>query len=219
MKRIYTAGQKTIGFTAQIQNALPHLLLVLSRPKKKQLIHGTGACEQDGEKDMKVRITKLTDWNLVVNLARRTVNKYEIDGEPSQAFKSSILMSEHSPIRALMFKIDLIDIPYWVSVHLVRHKHGVEHYVTTQRSDRTGVDRAGKTQDALVSHTMIINAQAIINISRKRLCGKASSETRELWNLVKQEMESADVDVARFMRPECKYRGGVCPEPESCVEI
>lgn len=60
-----------------------------------------------------------------------------------------------------------------------------------------------------------VNAQALINISRKRLCGKASKETREAWRAVKKEMEKVDPVMASVMVPECVYRG-FCPERKSC---
>lgn len=163
-----------------------------------------------------VIITPLTDWNLVLNLARATVSKGNTDKEPSAKFKDEMLRSEHSPLRALMFRIDLIGVPYWVSVHFVRHKVGVEHFVSTQRSDRTGEYRDGKRQDAPVNHTMIINAQELLVISRRRLCGKASKETREWWLRVIMKLRSVDSFVAGHCVPMCCYRGGVCPEAESC---
>lgn len=165
---------------------------------------------------MEVKIERLTDWKCVMNLARQTANKKPLDKIPSDKFMDQILNSEHSPIRALIFQIDLIDIPYWVSVHLVRHKNGVEHFITTQRSDRTGENRDNKPQSAPVTHTMIINAQAIINISRKRLCGKASKETRDVWRMVKHEMKNIDPILHSYMVPNCIYRGGICFEPEPC---
>lgn len=165
---------------------------------------------------MRVAITKLTSWREVLNDARATINKDGIDKEPSESFKRAILDSEHSPCRSLMYRIELIDIPYWVSVHLVRHKIGVEHYVTTQRTDRTGSDRTKKTQDAPVNHTMILNAQAIMTISRRRLCGMASPETQKVWQRVKDVMTVIDPILASYMQPMCIYRGGICHEPNGC---
>ena len=114
-----------------------------------------------------------------------------------------------------MFTIRLVDIPYWVSVHLVRHKIGVEHFVSTQRTDRTGIDRSELPQSAPVSHTMVINAQALINISRKRLCNQASSDTREVWRMVIDEVGKHEPELANLCVPECVYRG-FCPEMKSC---
>lgn len=58
---------------------------------------------------------------------------------------------------------------------------------------------------------MTANAQALINISRKRLCNCASKETREAWKQVKEEVRKVDPVMADKMVPECIYRG-FCPE-------
>jgi hypothetical protein len=58
---------------------------------------------------------------------------------------------------------------------------------------------------------MSANAQALINISRKRLCSCASPETREAWKLVKDGIRKIDPVLADKMVPECLYRG-FCPE-------
>ena len=58
---------------------------------------------------------------------------------------------------------------------------------------------------------MTANAQALINISRKRLCNCASKETREAWKQVKEEVRKIDPVMADKMVPECIYRG-FCPE-------
>ena len=118
---------------------------------------------------MRAELINYTDnWQAVKNAAMNTIGK-EAGQYPSAEWKKKILLAEHSPIRLLVFTVRLTDLPYWVSVHLTRHKIGVEHFVSTQRTDRTGVDREELPQGAPVDHTMVINAQALINISRKRL--------------------------------------------------
>lgn len=164
---------------------------------------------------MNVIVEQLTDFKLVRDLARATVSKGELTSEVSEEFKRNILIAEHSPIRALMFKVVLTDIPYYVSVHLSRHKHGVEHFVSTQRVDRTGEDRDSKPQDSPVNHIMIINAQALINMSRKRLCYQASGQTIKLMNMIRQEVKNLEPLLGTVMVKECMYRG-VCPEINSC---
>ena len=67
-----------------------------------------------------------------------------------------------------------------------------------------------------VNHAMLINAQAVISMARKRLCFKAHKETRLLMEAVKEIMERVDRDLALAMVPECEYRGGVCHELKSC---
>ena len=156
---------------------------------------------------MKVILIDYHDnWQSVKNAAMNTIGKDE-GKYPSSEWKTSILMAEHSPIRLLEFTIKMEDIPYWVSVHLTRHKIGVEHFVQTQRTDRTGVNRDELPQGALVSHTMHINAQALINISRKRLCYQASPETRKLWWMVIAEVYKYEPELANACMPNCLYRG------------
>ena len=101
------------------------------------------------------------------------------------------------------------------SVHMVRHKIGIEHWVSTQRSDRTGINRDDLLQGALVNHACEADAQALINISRKRLCSCASPETRKAWQLVKEEVAKTEPELASCMVKECIYRG-FCPEMFSC---
>ena len=97
----------------------------------------------------------------------------------------------------------------------VRHKYGIEHFVSTQRTDRTGEDRTAKTQDAPVMHECFANAQAVMFISRRRLCGMASPETRAAWQLIVDEIAKVEPSVADCCVPECVYRG-FCPEFKSC---
>ena len=162
-----------------------------------------------------IGLQKLTDWDLVYKLALLTEGKDSHDKCPSDDWCKRMLESEHSPVRALQFVWTFEGIPYWVSVHLSRHKIGIEHYVSTQRTDRTGVERDDLPQGALVSHTCIANAQALINISRKRLCHKASYETRQAWEMLRDAIGEVDQIMASAMMPECEYRKG-CHEMKGC---
>lgn len=117
-----------------------------------------------------------------------------------------------------MYRITLRYVPYCVSVHLVRHKFGVEHFVSTQRPDRTGseVPRDALPQTAPVTHAMFINAAELLEISRKRLCAKAAEETRKAWEQVRDVMMGVDREMALAMVPECGSRGWRCPELQPC---
>lgn len=97
----------------------------------------------------------------------------------------------------------------------VRHHVGVEKWVSTQRSDRTGVNRDELPQGQLVTMEMEANAQALINMSRKRLCNQASPETREVMREMKNEVAKQDNIMASVMVRECVYRG-FCPEMWPC---
>lgn len=151
-------------------------------------------------------------WVEVINSCLTTVGKPEIDKEPLDKWKRRLLLSEHSPIRQLWYKWKWIDLKYWVSVHFTRHKIGIEHWVRTQRSDRTGVTRDKLSQSTVVEHECEANAQAIINISRKRLCNSASPETREAW---KEVLNKIDPALSSCCVPDCIYRG-YCYEFKSC---
>lgn len=153
-------------------------------------------------------------WPLVYQSALGTIGKNSRK-IPSVMWKKQILRAEHSPIRCLNYTWTWANIPYWVSTHFVRHKIGIEHFVSTQRSDKTGIDRNQLRQDALVNHTITANAQAIINISRKRLCRKSSAETRYVWDNTISLLFLFDREMASACAAECIYRG-FCPERQTC---
>lgn len=161
----------------------------------------------------------LPNWTRVVNAARRTVGKSPINKEPSDKFKKKVLLAEHSPIRLLEYDFTWEDIRMWVSTHIVRHHEGCEKFVHTQRTDRNealkSLNRDDLPQGLVNDMDMTCNAQAFINISRKRLCKCASKETREAWELVIEYLKTIDPVLASKCVPECLYRG-FCPEFDRC---
>ena len=64
----------------------------------------------------------------------------------------------------------------------------------------------------------LINAETIINMSRKRLCTKASKETREIWQKVCELIEECDPDLYPHLVKPC-VATGVCRECKSCGYI
>ena len=133
------------------------------------------------------------------------------------------LHAEHSMIRNYWLVIKLTSVPYYVSMHLVRHKIGVEHFVRSQRPDSMNpvdYDRGQAPQDTPVNHTMFANAQAMINISQVRLCKKADPATQETWHAVKRAVRRHPDPyvsaIAEVMAPRCVYRGSVCHELKPC---
>lgn len=179
------------------------------------------------------------DWKRVLNAARRTWGKQPLDKEPSDKFKRKILLAEHSPIRLLEYDFTIEDIRQWVTVHLVRHHEGCEKFVHTQREDinqeiekmtkmvinllyEAELLREGwKPRDYMFQGEgndmdMTCNAQAFMNISRKRLCyGCPSKETRQAWEIVIDMLKEIDPILAEKCVPECVYRG-FCPETDRC---
>lgn len=160
---------------------------------------------------MKVTITPLTDVALVQRAAQMTTH-----GQPIKAPLAAWYRTEHSPVRARLFWIELERIPTFVSVHLVRHKIGVEHFVQSMRPDRGGAGDEITNRLTPVNHGMVLNAQAIIQMSRKRLCYAASKKTVGTWMRVRKTMKEVDPALANYMVPECVYRNGVCPEFKEC---
>lgn len=163
-------------------------------------------------------LKRVTSWTRVLNAARRTIGKEPLDKEPSDSWKAKILLAEHSPIRLLEFDWSWESIRQWVTAHLVRHHEGCEKFVHTQRGDRRAVleeygveTRDELPQGALNDMDMTANAQALISISRRRLCTCASAETREAWGQVIEELRKDDPVLAGKCVRECIYRG-FCPE-------
>lgn len=165
---------------------------------------------------MKIEITKITSWIDVLNAARFTQRKKPLYKEPSIEFKKKIIRAEHSPLRCLMFNIDFYDIPNYVSVHLVRHIHA-QPFVSTSRPDIDGKQIPREEQKKIdpVNMRLFLNAQEIINISKVRLCNKAESETRKIWNEVINELRKIEPELANACVPNCIYRG-FCPEFKTC---
>lgn len=163
---------------------------------------------------MKTQILKIKgDWSEVVDDCRATVGKEPLGHEPSEKFRQSILIAEHSPIRDISVKWKWSGIKSWIATHWVRHKW--ECFVRTQRTDRTGIDRDKLPQDSPVDFTGEANTQSLIDTMRKRLCYQASPETRAYAEDLKKAITAHEPEIGWVLVPNCVYRGG-CPEMKSC---
>lgn len=169
--------------------------------------------------EISVRI-KNRDWKSdLTEAAMNTVNKTLDDGrELTPELFRKYLISEHSPVRAVDLRVYLMGIPYASSVHFVRHKIGIEPYVSTNRPDRTKKERS---INDTVNHIFDTNPQGLINMARKRLCvGKVAKETYDIMADLKYYlMCHKDIYMNVFgqcLVPDCIYRGGGCPEFKSC---
>jgi len=162
------------------------------------------------------KINKIeNDWVDIKNKCRVTVNKEHTDIIPNSEFKIKLLISEHSPIRLLKINWLWSKIKYWVSTHYVRHHQGIEKWVSTQRSDRTNVNRDEISQGAHVNFEAEANAQSLINMAKVRLCYQASKETRELFEDLKVTISKQEFELADVLVPNCIYRAG-CSEFTEC---
>jgi len=163
---------------------------------------------------LKTQINKIdSDWVDVKNKCRTTVNKDHTDNIPDSKFKTQLLISEHSPIRLIKINWTWKGIKSWISVHWSRHKW--ECFISTQRTDRTGIDRDLEPQGVLVTFEGEANAQALIDTMRKRLCYQASKETRELAEDFKVVTRKNEPELSDVFVPNCVYRCS-CPEFSEC---
>lgn len=155
------------------------------------------------ENETKVKVIKFdVDWLEIKNLCRKTVSMKDSTIEPTDEWKRKLLLAEHSPLRHSLITIDIEGIPFYVMGHLVRHSVGVTPYVSTSRSDRTGVPREERRQTDLVTMRMDMNVQSLINISRKRLCNQADATTKDIWESVVKEIAKYDENIAWACVPE-----------------
>lgn len=159
---------------------------------------------------MEVEINKITDEALL-----RWACSLTIDSE-SKATLKSLYRNEHSPIRTQMFTVTMTGIPTFVSTHFCRHDIGVVHFIKSLREDRCG--KGDETRWTPTNHGMFLNAQALLNMARKRLCYKCSPETREVMECIKDTMFLVDEDLANRLVPECVYRGS-CHEDKPCGKM
>lgn len=155
------------------------------------------------------------DWNRCKDLAMRTMGKTWTGNEVTDEWMHKMLECRHSPIRTLMFTIE-ITCPYFVSVHLVRHKIGVEHFVQSQRNDRqSSYDRQLAPQNSMVTHTMDINAESLMIMSNRRLCGQADPTTRYTMTKICREVEEVNPEFKGHLVPMCHWLRH-CPEAKPC---
>ena len=162
----------------------------------------------------KTKILKIKgDWQDVVDGCRATVKKPPLGHEPSRTFKENILIAEHEPIREIEIKWSWKDLPYWVAMHFKTHIWPAR--TSTQRTDRTGIDRAGLPQDAPVDFEGCANPQHLIDTARKRLCNQSSFETRKQMEDLKITLRDIEPEISFVLVPNCVYRFG-CPEMNHC---
>lgn len=136
-----------------------------------------------------------SDWKNIKNKCRTTVNKEYTENEPKTNFKKRLLISEHSPIRLLEVDWSWKSIPYWVSTEMSRHKF--EKFISTQRTDRTGVNRDNEPQSKPVNFDGFANAQHLIDFSRVYRCGCPEFKTCGLFDKLiegKTTNEIADIN-------------------------
>lgn len=156
---------------------------------------------------MQVKVSKVTSPDLM-----RWACAMTIDSESNMTM-DRIYRNEHSPMRTQMFTVEMLDIPTFVSTHFRTHAQGVTHFVKSLREDRCGKGDEGRWTPT--NHGMFLNAQSLINLSRKRLCYKSHASTISVMWMIRDEVDKVDSRLAKYMVPECIYRNG-CHEDRTC---
>lgn len=155
------------------------------------------------------------DWMWCKTCTLNTVGKVSAK-LPTDEWKKKLIQAEHSPLRELWFGIRMT-VPSYVSVHFVRHHIGVNHYVQSQRNDRqNNYDRTKAPQDAMVSHIMSVNAQELVFMAHKRLCGQADAYTRKVMQEIVRQVAEVNPEFKDVLVPLCGYRNGKCTEFDCC---
>lgn len=173
--------------------------------------------ESDLVEDFTVKVAWHEDpWQIIKDNAIFTEHKFEQGKYPSSAWKKQMLLCEHSPIRSGRIIIEIHNVPVFVIDHFVRHHEGFVPFVSSLRDDRNEFPE-GYIPNRETPNSMRFdgNFQAFINISRKRLCGKAHKDTMRVWYAILDEVRKIEPELASVMVPECVYRG-FCPERKSC---
>lgn len=161
---------------------------------------------------MKVEnLKKIRSWTDVLNRCRRTTGKDELENEPSDSFKAKMCICRHSPLRQIEFDWTWKRIPYCISVHFLRHTCGnnpdVEPFIQSERDDRTGKSRKNVRQTKMINMDYTCNAEALLNISNKRLCNCADPMARKAWRMVVNEVAKVDPIIASKCVPSCIAHG------------
>ena len=133
---------------------------------------------------------------------------------PTFERKHKILRARHSPIRYLMFSF-YMEIPYWTSVHYCRHVHA-QPYIKSQRNDRQhDYDRNAARQDAPVQMILDLNAESLMTVLSKRLCGKADPTTRAVAYDMCALVYKHCPEFRNLLAPDCELTG-ICREMKPC---
>ena len=67
----------------------------------------------------------------------------------------------------------------------------------------------------MVSHIIEVNAEQLMFMARRRLCGQADATTRFVMTHICIEVCKTNPEFKDFLKPMCEYRGG-CPEFKPC---
>lgn len=165
---------------------------------------------------MKVTAERLTGIYLTKALLKKAY-----DLEDSKMSYKLLYKRGHSIERSILFKITMVDIPSFVSVHLVRHSGvGQFHLVSSNREDwNPDVTPESVNRLTPVTHQMILNASHLKSMAGVRLCGSSHIQTVGVMEMIKEAVSKIDPWLAPWMVPKCWSAGGHCDEVKCCGKV
>ena len=84
-----------------------------------------------------------------------------------------------------------------------------------KRQDQRRKAKSEKPQGALVNMIVDVNADSLMQIMNKRLCGCATKEMQELMLMIREEVIKTNPEFKQFLIPMCEYLH-TCNEFNSC---
>ena len=151
------------------------------------------------------------NWDFIKEACMTTIGK-GAGKTPNTDWRQKLLICQHSPIRRGTISWKWDGIPYANMGHFVRHHVGCTPYVSTSRSDRTGVPREERKQTDPVMMEMDANIQSLIDMAGRRLCLQADPLTRAYMESLVDQIAEYDKTLAWRLVPQC-INYGACIEP------
>lgn len=167
------------------------------------------------DREVTITVEEIVDKKYFIKACNST-SGFNVPIEKADFLMTRMYKAEHSPIRMRKFYVTVDGCPTFVANHFVRHTVGNDHFHRTHRSDRIKVADEDSNRMTPTHFEFSTNAQALIYMARKRLCTKASKETRQVMECIRECMRDVDNRLASAMVPDCEYRSGVCYEMEPC---
>ena len=116
---------------------------------------------------MKITVKKITDWDLVYEMALYTQGKIPTKQFPSEEWKRKTVKASHSILRCMQFMIYIEDVPSFIHSHLCRHIHS-QPFIRTMREDLTGVPSNEITRNTPNNGCYMVNVQELLHIANQR---------------------------------------------------
>lgn len=157
------------------------------------------------------------EWMLFKRCIWITMGKVEKPKKlPGSKLKMAVLRARHSPCRVLNYAFLIEGIPSNIATHLARHVHAVP-FVSSLRNDRQDKFDGDKApRDTPVDMILYVNAEELMTMANKRLCGKAAVKTQKVMQMICDVAEKYTPEFKDQLVPMCERCGGVCHEIDPC---